>query len=75
MINPKYKDPILEYVRQNIINTYKMDFDDVDPLFIIAKTREGIHSQLMLQADLASNESERQAFIRSAEIAISMEKL
>jgi len=67
---PMYDDPILEFVRLRILQVYKSELTDVDPLFIIHHTREAIAMQIKMECDLnATSKEERDAFQRSAKIA------
>ncbi len=67
---PMYDDPILEFVRLRILEVYKSELTDVDPLFIIHHTREAIAMQIKMESDLhATLKEERDAFQRSARIA------
>lgn len=68
---PMYDDPILEFVRLRILQVYKSELTDVDPLFIIHHTREAIAMQIKMECDLnATSKEEQDAFQRSAKIAL-----
>jgi hypothetical protein len=65
-----YDDPILEFVRLRILEVYKSELTDVDPLFIIHHTREAIAMQIKMECDLhATSKESHEAFQRSARIA------
>ena len=67
---PMYDDPILEFVRLRILQVYKSELTDVDPLFIIHHTREAIAMQIKMECDLNATSKETwEAFQRSAKIA------
>jgi len=67
---PMYDDPILEFVRIRILQVYKSELTDVDPLFIIHHTREAIAMQIKMECDLNATSKEAwDAFQRSAKIA------
>jgi hypothetical protein len=67
---PMYDDPILEFVRLRILEVYKSELTDVDPLFIIHHTREAIAMQIKMECDLHATTKETwDAFQRSAKIA------
>ena len=68
---PMYDDPILEFVRLRILEVYKSELTDVDPLFIIHHTREAIAMQIKMECDLHATSKETWgAFQRSAKIAL-----
>jgi hypothetical protein len=67
---PMYDDPILEFVRLRILEVYKSELTDVDPLFIIHHTREAIAMQIKMECDLHAKSKEAwDAFQSSAKIA------
>jgi len=71
MARPKYDDPVIEYVRLRILEIYKTEFTDVDPLFIIHHTREAIAMQIKLEHSLyATSKEANDAYKRSAKIAL-----